>query len=112
MLDCGGPDVRTRRTRCLDGHSVEQAHRHGQREERLTGPDIVRCHGVDPFVDPGLQASAGEATDIADTAFWLASDESTFVTGQAIAVDGGLSAEADARIRGQVVTAHLRRDRW
>jgi NAD(P)-dependent dehydrogenase (short-subunit alcohol dehydrogenase family) len=35
---------------------------------------------------------AGEAIDIAQCALWLASDESTFVTGQAIVVDGGLTA--------------------
>ncbi|MGH9273585.1 MAG: SDR family NAD(P)-dependent oxidoreductase, partial [Acidimicrobiales bacterium] len=51
---------------------------------------------------------AGEPEDIANTALWLASDEASFVTGQAIAVDGGLSAEADARMRGQNVTANLR----
>jgi NAD(P)-dependent dehydrogenase (short-subunit alcohol dehydrogenase family) len=50
---------------------------------------------------------AGEGEDIANAALWLASDESSFVTGQAIAVDGGLSAEADARMRGQVPTANL-----
>jgi NAD(P)-dependent dehydrogenase (short-subunit alcohol dehydrogenase family) len=42
---------------------------------------------------------AGEPEDIANAALWLASDESSFVTGQAIAVDGGLSAECDARVR-------------
>lgn len=51
---------------------------------------------------------AGEPEDIANTALWLASDEASFVTGQAIAVDGGLSAEADSRMRGQNVTANLR----
>jgi len=47
---------------------------------------------------------AGEGEDIANTALWLASDEAAFVTGQAIAVDGGLSAEADSRLRGQSLT--------
>lgn len=51
---------------------------------------------------------AGEPEDIANTALWLASDEASFITGQAIAVDGGLSAEADSRMRGQNVTANLR----
>ena len=51
---------------------------------------------------------AGEPEDIANAALWLASDESSFVTGQAIAVDGGLSAEADSRLRGQIPTANLR----
>ena len=37
-------------------------------------------------------ARAGLPNDIAETALFLASDASTFVTGQAIAVDGGLTA--------------------
>jgi NAD(P)-dependent dehydrogenase (short-subunit alcohol dehydrogenase family) len=35
---------------------------------------------------------AGEAHDIAQAALWLASDESTFVTGHALVVDGGFLA--------------------
>ena len=50
---------------------------------------------------------AGEGEDIAAAALWLASDDSSFVTGQAIAVDGGLSAEADSRLRGQIITSNL-----
>jgi NAD(P)-dependent dehydrogenase (short-subunit alcohol dehydrogenase family) len=38
---------------------------------------------------------AGEPSDIASAALWLASDESTFVTGQSIVVDGGMSIEAN-----------------
>jgi NAD(P)-dependent dehydrogenase (short-subunit alcohol dehydrogenase family) len=37
---------------------------------------------------------AGEPQDIANAALWLASDESSFVTGQAIPVDGGWMAAA------------------
>ncbi len=32
----------------------------------------------------------GTTDDIAETALWLASDKSSFITGQSIAVDGGL----------------------
>jgi NAD(P)-dependent dehydrogenase (short-subunit alcohol dehydrogenase family) len=35
----------------------------------------------------------GTPDDIANTALFLASDEATFISGQAIAVDGGLTAQ-------------------
>jgi NAD(P)-dependent dehydrogenase (short-subunit alcohol dehydrogenase family) len=47
-------------------------------------------------------ARAGEAEDVAEAALWLASDAASFVTGQALVVDGGLSAGLawpDARAR-------------
>jgi NAD(P)-dependent dehydrogenase (short-subunit alcohol dehydrogenase family) len=34
---------------------------------------------------------AGECTDVAQAALWLASDDSTFINGHAMVVDGGLS---------------------
>ena len=37
---------------------------------------------------------AGQPTDIANAALWLASDESSFVTGASIVVDGGWTASA------------------
>jgi NAD(P)-dependent dehydrogenase (short-subunit alcohol dehydrogenase family) len=47
---------------------------------------------------------AGQPLDIAEAALWLASDASSFVNGQAIAVDGGLTTgplyrEQQARIQ-------------
>lgn len=42
---------------------------------------------------------AGQPDDIANAILWLASDESRFVTGQSISVDGGLTAEFDSRHR-------------
>ncbi|MEI9992973.1 MAG: SDR family NAD(P)-dependent oxidoreductase [Rhizomicrobium sp.] len=42
---------------------------------------------------------AGLPDDIANAILWLASDEASFVTGQTIVVDGGLSVEFDSRHR-------------
>lgn len=81
-----------------------------------TGPDGVRVNAICPggIVTPiitnalggsegviagvtqamnGLQPirRAGQPEDIAEAALWLASDESSFVTAQALVVDGGLT---------------------
>jgi NAD(P)-dependent dehydrogenase (short-subunit alcohol dehydrogenase family) len=60
-------------------------------------------------IDPGLMRAtlasaqpiprAGEPLDIANAALWLASDESSFVTGQSIVVDGGMSIDAGRGMR-------------
>ena len=52
-------------------------------------------------------ARAGEPEDIASTALFLASDESSFITGQVIVVDGGSASEADSRNRVQHVNQAL-----
>ncbi|MDJ0919910.1 MAG: SDR family oxidoreductase [Henriciella sp.] len=62
-------------------------------------PSTVTTEGVKAILTEELIAKRlgrtplgrlGAPTDIADAALWLASDESAFVTGQSIAVDGGL----------------------
>ena len=54
---------------------------------------------------------AGLPEDIAHAALWLAGDESTFVTGQAIVVDGGITAGrpwSENRAMGAEIRAALR----
>ncbi len=54
---------------------------------------------------------AGLPEDIADAAFWLAGNESRFVTGQTIVVDGGLSAGQpwkQGRQRRESIAQYLR----
>jgi NAD(P)-dependent dehydrogenase (short-subunit alcohol dehydrogenase family) len=53
----------------------------------ITGRDPERARENFARIHP--LGRAGEPLDIANAALWLASDDSTFVTGQAIVVDGG-----------------------
>jgi cyclopentanol dehydrogenase len=75
------------------------------------GPQGIRCNAICPglivtekseerFTDPAVEAKAaavypvrrsGRPIDIAYGALYLASDESTFVTGTALVIDGGLT---------------------
>jgi NAD(P)-dependent dehydrogenase (short-subunit alcohol dehydrogenase family) len=50
----------------------------------------------------------GQPEEIAAAAVWLSSDESSFVTGQALVVDGGLTAQSHMRGMGDPRPAHLR----
>jgi len=65
---------------------------------------IERTPGiVEPWLAEGTPLGrAGFPADIANAALWLASSESSFVTGHALVVDGGLTA---GRTRSQLVQA-------
>lgn len=61
-------------------------------------PMIDRATGGDPEAKGGYAAAEpvhrlGRAEEMADVALWLASERSSFVTGQAIAADGGWTAQ-------------------
>ena len=43
----------------------------------------------EPPIDPVMHTSFGQPEEIAGVAFFLASDDASFVTGQIIAADGG-----------------------
>jgi NAD(P)-dependent dehydrogenase (short-subunit alcohol dehydrogenase family) len=68
----------------------------GRSDERT--PDIV-----EPWLAGGTPLGrAGFPADIANAALWLASSESSFVTGHALVVDGGVTA---GRTRAQLLQA-------
>jgi hypothetical protein len=50
----------------------------------------------------------GRPEEIANVAVWLASDESSFVTGEAIVVDGGLRAQSPLGRIADPRPSHLR----
>ena len=52
-------------------------------------PDMIRAG----MTDMQPLRRAGEGSDIAGAALWLASDDSAFVTGQSIQVDGGFTVQ-------------------
>jgi NAD(P)-dependent dehydrogenase (short-subunit alcohol dehydrogenase family) len=63
--------------------------------ERAVNPELVASRMAQAQPLP----RAGRPEDMANAILWLASDESSFVTGQAIVVDGGLAVEFDSRHR-------------
>ncbi|MBU1176439.1 MAG: SDR family oxidoreductase, partial [Alphaproteobacteria bacterium] len=65
----------------LDGRIAEQARAQGKSE------DEIRRN----FIDRQPMGRLGTAAEIASAALYLASDESSFVTGQVHVVDGGMA---------------------
>ena len=66
-----------------------------------TDPDLIRASLAAAQPIP----RAGEPLDIANAALWLASSESSFVTGQSIVVDGGMSIDAGRGMRQQIAAS-------
>jgi NAD(P)-dependent dehydrogenase (short-subunit alcohol dehydrogenase family) len=57
-----------------------------EEEEKLSLNTIAEALSHNPLSRPGAPE------DVANVALWLASDDSSFVTGQSIVVDGGLTS--------------------
>jgi len=55
-----------------------------------------------------LLGRLGEASEIAAAAVWLVSPEAAFITGEALVVDGGLTAQSHMRGMNDPRPAHLR----
>lgn len=63
----------------------------------LAGDDLRKAVDVasEAFVDLQPIRRAGRPEDVANAAFWLSSDEASFITGHALVVDGGASVGGD-----------------
>ncbi|WBL37306.1 glucose 1-dehydrogenase [Tepidiforma flava] len=75
----------------------------------LSGP---AADALLPRIDAALAnwaplGRSGQPADIANAALWLASDEASYVTGQAIVVDGGLTAGRSLEEFGQRLAAAM-----
>ena len=71
-------------------------------------PGVIRTPMVDSFTDGNPESEAhliagepmgrmGTAPEVAEAVVWLCSDASSFVTGHAMAVDGGLVSQGGQR---------------
>ncbi len=76
---------------------------------QLHGRTVETLQGVFAGIQPIPRAGMPE--DIAQAALWLAGDDSGFVNGQALVVDGGLTGGAkwsDSRARMEMLTEMIR----
>ena len=64
--------------------------------------------GVDAAIATTPVRRIGRPEDIAAAAVWLCSDEASWITGQALVVDGGLSAQSHLTGMSDPRPAHLR----